>query len=423
MAIDTLSAMSVGNIRPMTRGSTTFLPYPEPRPIWCPMVSADDHVLEPRDMFEGRVPQALADAVPRIVEDDEGVPYWQIEEHRVPIITSNGAVGRPMNEWTMAPQKFEEFAPGVTDVHARLRDMDFAGMYASLCFPSIVWGFAGTILSKMRNQEAGLAAVRAYNDWHLEEWCGAAPERFIPCQMPWMADPVIGGEEIRRNAERGYKSVTFSENPEGLGLPHLYDRHWDPFFAACAETGTVVNLHIGSSGSVTRPSSVSPAEVMTALFPINGILSIVDWIYSKVPVRHPELVVVMSEAGVTWVPMVIERLRRAYRQVDSSMVWTADDPDPVDVLRRNFRFTSIEDPAAFHQLHLIGEDVVMVETDYPHQDSTWPDSQTMLKRDLAHLPEATARKIAYGNACSIYRHPLPGPEFFENAELSYEGAA
>lgn len=417
MAIDNMAAMRVGNIRPTERGSVTFLPYPEPRPIWCPIVSVDDHLIEPRDVFDRRVPAKLRSAVPRIVEDDEHVPFWDIEGTRVPIITSNGAVGRPMHEWTMAPQKFEEFCPGVTDVHARLRDMDFAGVYASLCFPSIVWGFAGTLLSKMADAEAGLASVRAYNAWHLEDWCGAAPDRFIPCQMPWMADPEIGAQEIRRNAELGFKAVTFSENPEGLGLPSLYDPVWDPFFAACAETGTVVNLHIGSSGSVQRPSSTSPAEVMTALFPVNGIQAVVDWIYSRVPVRHPDLRVVMSEAGVSWVPMVVERLRRSYRQLESSMVWKATDPDPVDVLRRNFRFTSIEDPSAFHQLDLIGEDLVMVETDYPHQDSTWPDSQPMLRRDLGHLPVETVRKICYENACRVYRHPLPGPEFFVDTEI------
>ena len=121
------------------------------------------------------------------------------------------------------------------------------------------------------------------------------------------------------------------------------------------------------------------------MFPLSGMETVVDWIYAKVPIRHPELQIVLSEAGVSWVPMVIERLRRAYRHLPASETWARDDPDPVELLHRNFWFASLEDPSGFRMLDIIGEDRVMVETDFPHMDSTWPGCQAMIRGELSHL--------------------------------------
>ena len=149
----------------------------------------------------------------------------------------------------------------------------------------------------MKDPALGLASLQAYNDWMIEEWCATDRARFIPCQLPWLSDPEIAAAEIRRNAERGFRAVSFSENPEGLGFASIYDTSWDPFFAACAETETIVNLHVGSSGRTPNPSADSPPEAIAALFPLSGMETVVDWIYAKVPIRHPELQVVLSEAG------------------------------------------------------------------------------------------------------------------------------
>jgi predicted TIM-barrel fold metal-dependent hydrolase len=398
------------------RVPTSLLPDPSPRELWCPIISADDHVLEPPDLFAGRVPSTMSDQTPTVVHDAEGVPYWLIDDRRFGITTGNGASGRPTTEWIQAAQKYEEFRRAVWDPAARLKDMDLNGIDASLNFCSMIWGFAGSRFSTMRDHDVGLACLQAYNEWMLDEWCGTDRDRFIPCQLPWLADPHVGAQEIRRNAERGFRAVSFSENPEGLGFPSVNSRHWDPFFAACQETGTVVNLHVGSSGNVQRPSSDSSITAQTTLFPMSGFLAMVDWVFAKIPVHFPDIKIVLSEAGVSWVPAAIERLKRAYRQVDSSDVWTRQDPDPVELLHRNFWFTSIEDPSAFRLLDLIGEDRVMLESDYPHYDSSWPDTQRMAQDQLAHLPGATIRKICFENAAHVYRHPLP-PEHLVAASI------
>jgi predicted TIM-barrel fold metal-dependent hydrolase len=401
------------------RGTTvTFIPEPEPEPLFCPIVSVDDHALEPPSTFVDRVPASMRDRAPHVELDDEGVPWWIAESARMPILFANGAAGRVLEEWKGASRcTYDEFRPSVSDPVARLADMDQAGIWASLCFGSTLWGFAGSRFSRMKDRELGLASLRAWNDWMLEEWCAAAPDRYIACQLPWLSEPEVGAAEIRRNAERGFTSVSFSENPEGLGFASLYSGEWDPFFRACEETGTVVNLHVGSSGRTSNPSADSPPEVIAALFPLSGIETVVDWIYARIPVKFPDLKVVLSEAGLSWVPMVAERLRRAHRHVPASEVWSASDPDPVELLYRNFWFASLEDPAGFAMLDRIGVDHVMVETDFPHMDSTWPGCQAMIRGELTGLPPATIRKVAYENACELYRHPLPPDELVARADL------
>jgi predicted TIM-barrel fold metal-dependent hydrolase len=399
------------------RGQVTLLPDPPAEELWCPIISVDDHALEPLDLFERRMPAALRDKGPKIYLDDEGVPYWEIDGLRIPISIGNGAAGRPVVEWNQSPAKLDEFRPAVSDPRIRVQDMDLSGVWASLCFPSIPWGFAGTRFLRMKDREAARAAYQAYNDWMLEEWCGSVPDRFIPTQLPWLADPAIAAEDIRANAARGFKAVSFSENPEPLGLPNVYTDHWDPFFAACEETGTVVCLHVGSSGQAQQPSTDSSHDVWAALFPVSAFVASIDWVFARVPIRFPNLKIALSEGGVSWVPMAIERLNRAYRQIDSSTVWQKDDPDPAELFRKTFYFCSLEDPSAFQQLDQIGRDHVMVETDYPHPDSTWPTMQALIKRDLGHLAPDDIRAVCYGNAARLYGVPAPPLEMLKRSVI------
>lgn len=405
MAMDTDTFVE-REVRRQGRATTVTFIDPVEEPLFCPIISADDHAMEPPTLFEGRLPAALQDRAPYVEVADDGLPWWVVEGKRLPIIMTNAAAGRERSEWATNGVAYEDMWPGVADSRARLDDMDLTGTWASLCFGSTLWGFAGTRFSTMSDPALGRACLQAYNDWMLDEWCAADPDRFIPCQLPWLADPVVAAEEIRLNAARGYRAVSFSENPEGLGFPNVYDDSWDLFFRACEETETVVNLHVGSSGSVPQPCSSSHVEVNAALFPVSGINALVDWIFAGIPARYPDLKIVMSEAGVSWVPMVLERLQRSYRNQIAGP-WPGGDLTPVELVRRNFFFTSIEDPSGFQQLDLIGEDNVMVETDYPHFDTTWPEVQSMIRGQLVDLPAAQVRKVCFENAARVYRSTPP----------------
>jgi predicted TIM-barrel fold metal-dependent hydrolase len=400
------------------QGTVTFIDEPEPEVVFCPIISVDDHALEPADLFAGRLPAKFRSRAPFLGLGEDGAPWWEIEDARVPILLLNGAVGRPMNEWALVASRYEEFREGAWNPRARLLDMDLTGVWSSLCFGSVIFGFAGTRFSKMADPELGLACLKAYNDWMIDKWCAADRERFIPCQLPWLRDSEAAATEIYRNAERGFRAVSFSENPERLGFPEIYDLFWDPFFRACEETETVVNLHVGSSGTTRIPSTSSHESVSTALFPVNGIEALVDWTYSGILLRFPKLTIALSEAGVSWVPMALERLKRAYRRAaGSGEGWPQDAPTPEEIVVRNFVFTSIEDPSGFRMLDIIGEDKVMVETDYPHYDSTWPESQQMIRSEMVDLSKPVIRKLCYENAVRIYRSPMPPLEMIAASEV------
>jgi hypothetical protein len=182
-----------------------LLPNPTQSKVMCPVISVDDHVLEPADLFS-RIPAKLRDSGPELVRGDQGRPFWKIDGKLYPIAGVNGAVGRPMTQWNAYALDYDEFRPGVSEVNDRLADMDLNGVWASLNFPSVTWGFAGRAFFDMEDPAAGHAAMTAYNEWMIEEWCGAQPDRFIPCQICWMPDPIRGANEILRES-RGVGSA------------------------------------------------------------------------------------------------------------------------------------------------------------------------------------------------------------------------
>jgi predicted TIM-barrel fold metal-dependent hydrolase len=261
----------------------------------------------------------------------------------------------------------------------------------------------------------GLAAVRAWNDWHLEGWCAKYPDRFIPQQVTWLKDPVVAAEEIRKNAARGFRSLSFPEIPERLGLPSIHSGHWDPILRACEETGTVVSLHVGSASHLVTGSKDAPADVVATLFWVGSTIAVVDWLFSKVAVRFPKIKIAISEGGVGWVPALMDRIEHCFRYKDFTGGWIGEDLHPNEVLQRNFFFCALDDTAGFEMLERIGEDNVMVECDYPHADSTWPDTQSYLGKQLGWLPEKTIEKLTYGNASRVYNFPIADEAFRRQA--------
>ncbi len=388
---------------------SVLLPDPAPRPIRAPVISVDDHLIEPPDLFEGRVAARLAGRAPVVVEDDGGQQAWVYEGRRYPNVGLNAVAGRPRESWSMDPARFDEMRPGCFDIEARIADMDRDGVWASLCFPSLVAGFCGSVFSRSDDPGLGLACLRAWNDWHLEAWAAPHPERIIPLQLPWLADVEVAAAEVVANAARGAKAVSFPEFPAQLGFPSIFSGAWDPFFAACQETATVVCLHTGASAWAPLPSPDPPFELLPTLFPVNALVAAGEWLWSGVPLRFPDLAVAMSEGGIGWVPMLLDRVDYVLGHSASgkeSGAWPSDLL-PSEVLRRNFWFCTIDDPSTMALRHVIGVDHIMIESDYPHADSSWPDTQAVVERTLGDLPEDELRAIAGGNAAALFRHPLP----------------
>lgn len=389
----------------------TFLPEPQRAERRYTVISVDDHIVEPPHTFEGRVPAALADRAPRLVETSPGGPEtWVYDGHELPNVGFNAVVGRPVAEYGFEPTRFDQMRRGAWDIHERVKDMDLNGVYASLNFPSFLPGFAGQRLQQVTKDRAlAEACVRAWNDWHIEEWAGSYPDRIVPCQIPWLLDPELGARMIHENAERGFHAVTFSENPASLGYPTIHSGHWDPFLRACAETGTVVNLHIGSSGSSPTTTDDAPPDVTGVLFFAYAIYAAVDWLYSGVPVRFPELKICMSEGGIGWVAGLMDRLDHMLSYHEMYGTWAAlgEELTPAEVFKRNFWFCAVEDQSSFVQRERIGIENILLEADYPHCDSTWPHTQQTIHEEIGDLPPEDIRRITWQNASELYQHPVP----------------
>lgn len=383
-----------------------LLPDPEPRPVKYTLISVDDHLVEPPHTFEGRLPKKLQDQAPRVIETEEGHEVWMFEDQPYFQVGFMCTAGRPKEDWRMEPSRFEETRPGCYLIEERIRDMDIGGIWASANFPSGVTGFSGTLFSEAKDQELGHACIRAWNDWLFEEWYSAYPDRIVPIGITSLSDPEKGAEEIRRNAERGFRGVTLPERPHRLGLPTIFSGFWDPIVEACAETDTVINLHVASSGFFEGAPD-SPFGVGSTMFGSLAMAACAEWLWSGYPSRHPELKIALSEGGIGWVAMMRDRLENMMSRSGYGQDWTDPNNSPSETLRRNFWFCMIDDPSTLSTRDAIGVDHILFESDYPHGDGTWPDTQQVIDDIVGDLPVDEVRKITHENAAKLFRFPLP----------------
>jgi predicted TIM-barrel fold metal-dependent hydrolase len=389
----------------MTTTTDLFLPEPLAREVKYTVISVDDHVVEPPHVFEGRIPAALADSAPRIVETPEGHQVWLFDGQHFTQVGMNALAGRRPETVKLEPFRFEQMRPGCYDVEARVKDMDINGVWASVNFPSSITGFCGRVFFNAPNRDLGLACIRAWNDWLYEEWYQPHPDRIVPLGITYLSDPVLAVEEIHRNAARGFTSVTLPERPHAIGLPSLFDReHWEPIIRACVETDTVISLHVGSAGMYPSPPGAPTLQLGATMFGQLSLAACAEWLWSGYALEHPKLKIAMSEGGIGWVAMLLDRLDNI---IDRSRYGLGWDERPADVLKRNFWFCTIDDPSTIDTRYRIGVENIMVEVDYPHGDGTWPDTQFVIEKYWGHIPTDELRAMCCENAAKLYRHPLP----------------
>ena len=382
------------------------------------IISVDDHVIEPPMVWLDRLPAKYHDIAPRVErhgmgnlafngttytydidEDGPACDWWRYEDLLVPLRRIIAAVGFPREEMTLSPITYDEMRKGCWDQQARLADMDVNWVDGSLSFPTFP-RFCGQTFLEAKDRELALLCVKAYNDWMVEEWSAGTDGRLIPlCLIP-LWDAELAAAEVRRNAERGVRAVCFSEIPHHLGLPSIHTDFWDPFFAACEETGTVVCMHIGSSSKMPATSPDAPASVQATLSFGNAMASMSDFLFSGVLIRYPTLKLAYSEGQIGWIPYILERAddvwvtHRAWAQ-DTGMV--IPEP-PSTYYYRQIYGCFFRDAHGIKSLDEVGVDNITFETDYPHSDSTWPDTKEVAEAMFKGLPDDAVYKIVRGNA-------------------------
>jgi predicted TIM-barrel fold metal-dependent hydrolase len=366
------------------------------------VVSVDDHVIEHPTVWSDRLPARFREVGPTVVELDGGMQAWRFEDRILPTIGLNAVAGKDPKDFGLDPVRFDDMRPGCYDVNARVRDMDLDGVHVQLCFPSFP-GFAGSTLFAAEDKELAAACVVAWNDFILDEWCAAAPDRFIPMVMVPFWDVEASVKEVERTAEKGAKAITFTEAPHRLGLPSYHSDHWDPFLAAAAAADMPLCLHFGTGGAPETAPDANFA-IAIALFGMNSQFTTVDLLLSPVFHKHPDLKVALSEGGIGWIPYVLERTDYTWER---HRWYTGVNPDvrPSDLFRGHVFGCFIADQAGLEVRHSIGIDNIMFEGDYPHSDSNFPASREKLAAALHDVADDEAAAIAERNARRLFNFP------------------
>jgi predicted TIM-barrel fold metal-dependent hydrolase len=416
-----------------TAGSSSSRELSIPR-----IISVDDHVLEPPDVWSNRLPSKYQDRGPRIkrqkllqvddgselgnfnklqrapwIEDPTGTwaDVWYYDDLVTPIFRAN-AVVRPASEGRqriadLTPTTYDELHKGAWFQPARLADMDLNHVEASICFPGTLPRFCGQAFCEREDKDLALLCVQAYNDWMIDEWCGAEGHgRLIPLTIVPLWDSKLAAEEIRRCANKGSFAVSFSENPHPLGLPSLNDkdRFWDPFFAACQETDTVVSMHFGSSSRTPVTSPDMPALVGSALLFQNAMGSLLEFIFSGILERFPRLKISFAECQVGWMPYILERADKLWAQRGDTALGSTLKSAPSSFIPGRVYGCIFDDETGLLLRDRIGMSQICFETDYPHSDGTFPDSLEILSTLCtdAGLSDHESYQLARGNAIEAY---------------------
>jgi predicted TIM-barrel fold metal-dependent hydrolase len=279
--------------------------------------------------------------------------------------------------------------------------MDVNHVEASLCFPTFP-RFCGQTFTEAKDRALGLACVRAYNDWMVEEWCGDSGGRLIPLTIVPLWDAELAAAEVRRNAERGVHAVCFSEIPPHLKLPSIHSGDWDPFFAACEDTETVVNMHIGSSSRMPATSADAPNAVAATLSFNNAMASMADWLFSGKLVQFPRLTLAYSEGQIGWIPYVLERADTVWEEHRAWGGVAELIPEPPSTYYyRQIYGCFFRDQHGIDAIDKVGVDNITFETDYPHTDSTWPHTKKVAEELMAGVPQDVVDKVMRTNAARM----------------------
>ena len=369
------------------------------------LVSIDDHSIEPPDMYDHHVPAKWRDQAPKIVRNDAGVDLWvfQGEETSTPFGMA-ATVGWPREEWGFNPGSFSELRPGCFDVHERVRDMNVNGVLASMCFPTMA-GFNARTFTEASDKELSLVMLQAYNDWHIDEWCAAYPGRFIPLGIVPMWDIDLAVKEVKRIAKKGCRAISFLEAPHSQGWPSFLSGLLGPDAAGPRrrEHGALpphrcrVGHHQARARGADRSLDRDPVPGHHAHRAGPAVRSDAA--------AFPDLKVALSEGGIGWIPFYLDRVDRHFQNQSWIGNSFGEGKLPSDVFREHFLACYITDPSGLKLRNEIGIDVIAWECDYPHTDTTWPESPEFAWKEFqdAGCTDEEIHKITWENALQVLR--------------------
>jgi predicted TIM-barrel fold metal-dependent hydrolase len=367
------------------------------------VISTDDHIIEPEGMFDGRLPQKFAERTPKLVHDDDGAS-WVYEGKKQAMSGLSTAAGQKVEEFSPKSKEFDQMRPGCYDPRERLKDMDVDGVDAQVCFPTLPH-IAGASFIELEDKEYAAALMRAYNDWLVEEWQAADPDRLFGAAILPLWDMNAAAEEVRRVRKNGIRVVSLPSHPHTIeGLKNYPDPVWEPLYDSLSETETPAEVHIASGKidtSVLAKSAGAPAETFVAMAPSSNMEFVATILFCGILRKWPKLRFISAESGIGWLPYFIERADYTHRK---HQFWTGTriDVTPSDLFKQSVYANFISDRAGIELRDMIGVGNIMIGTDYPHTDTSWPDTQRIIKEQMGDIPDEDRFAICAGNAIKLF---------------------
>jgi len=396
------------------------------------IISVDDHVVEPPHVWQTWLPSRYRERGPRVERanwapftqlsgaryqnsmdpDGEAGDYWVYEDkiiyvHKkfvaIPLeATPDGDVSRfDRTVMEMTPVTYDGMRPGCYDRDARKKDFELNWVDGSLPFPTFP-RFCGQTFLEADDKDLALACVRAYNDWMIEEWCEPSDGLNIPLGIMPLWDAELAAAEVTRIADKGVHAVCFSEIPTHLGLASIHTGYWDPVLRVCNDRAVTMCMHIGSSSKMPVASPDAPEAVGATLAFNNSFASMIDWLFSGKLIEFPSLKLAYSEGQIGWIPYALERADTVWNQHDAWMHTKERIPElPSSYYWGRIFGCFTADHHGIANLDRVGRDNICFETDYPHTDTTWPDSKDYVAKMIEGLDDEVAYKVLRGNAIDM----------------------
>ncbi|WP_439569793.1 amidohydrolase family protein [Sphingopyxis sp.] len=370
--------------------------------------SVDDHIVEAPHIFDQHLPLIYKDRAPKCRETDNGEFNWEFEGKFTINFALNAVAGRPKEELGFEPNSFDHIRKGCYDPVARIDDMNVNGIFAGVNFPTFP-GFALELFQVHKDRKLALALIQAYNDWHIDEWCATAPDRFIPIVGLPLFDVDEAVKELKRGIAKGARTATFPTLPQQLGFPTIHDPYWAPLWKVANDEGFPLSIHVSAlSGTGSEHISAdSPVASFLNKCHMSAMAAFSEWLWSDPIQDYPDLKIILSEGGIGWLPYFLERAEQVEHNHGPWMghVWK-DGKRPTDVYREHFISSFIQDERGVEMRHQIGIDTITFENDYPHADITWPNTPEQLWsgefKDGA-IGQEDIDKITFRNAAREYR--------------------
>ena len=339
------------------------------------IISSDSHVMEPSDILAERAPQSFKEQVPRFPKLKVGSSF---QTH-----------------------------PGGSDPNSRIKEMETDGLSAEVLYPTY-------LLPHFAMDDGKLQAVsfRAYNDW-LIDYCRTSPKRLLGIAAISVYDIDEAVKELERCAKAGLKGSLIWQAPHP-DLP-LHSEHYNRFWEASQALNLPVHLHILTGHGYHKETvfgnkrmgpeayrgsvNLKLAEIIHAFF---------DLIFYGVLERYPKLKFVSVENEIGWMPFMLQQWDYYYNR------FKKENPPPItknpsDYFSTQVFGTFFRDTVAGHSFEWWGQDNCMWSNDYPHGNSTWPESKKYIERDLGHLSPEIRRKLVYTNVKRLYDIEIPHP--------------